>query len=615
MPLNDKASKESYFNQLDAEIRKAAKEMHDRNIVYTLFALIDSFNLSYSFLKYLFDVLTSHGSLDSSDTMQDWMETPLGGITAATTALTFIVFAMLANHFDEKNSNAVKRYIAISYRYFRDILKGTKNGLKGWYSASKVIGSLSGHDLSHLVIPIGLVLGILAAANRVWYSWMVSERKKMMKANADLLSKIKNTDDLTLEQLEEWQQKIRRQSSKLRAMAYLSAGYGGVVDGLYLYIGVFSLCSFAPPVLAVMALFSTLYFVSCVATRMYEEYEFQRKLDVSQTKIALATSGRKIELYYLKLQELSEQLALDNDAGELLTRQAELTTLFFEECKEYKANRDKLCALTSFGFTSAFLAGLRDGLAAYGAIVSILFMIGSILLLSSIPFPPLLLMSCISFGLVCLAGFITYSLISAYCQYEKKSSNEELIIAEEKLDKIRQLVKDVENQVNTLEEEKVRETINDYMNIDPAPRFVFQEIFEIIRSFFSGWPKGTKSATFAASFLKDVDANGHPVMLAIMVVSCSFHAIILALRAFCRAYGRPPIDEAPTPAKKEARPEVVISNVEENSSPSNERNRYVEPREERASNPSLLNSIHGFFHKKKSPSPILVPPSYFECLS
>lgn len=576
--LNDETSSEkSYLSQIasevNAELRKSAKTMHEQEIVYALFTLLDSYNLSYSFLKYLFDILYNNNGTTSSDAMHDWLTTPLGGVTAAMTSISFIVFAMLANHFDDKDKNKLKRYLAISWPYFRDALKGSKNGLRGWYTFSKAFESLSGLPLSNLMVPIGLTLGILGALNRMWYRWMVTKRKEMMKANATILGNIQHSEDITLEKLEAWQQDIKKQSTLLNTMGFFSAAYGGFVDGLYLYIGVLGLCSFAPPVLAIMAIFSTLYLLTCMATRMYEEYDFQRKLKISLAKIALATSGKKIELIYNELHEISKKLAseelTDEEIQQLTARQEELTTQFPEEYKNFKDRQDELASVSRFGLTSALLAGLRDGLSAYGALTSFLFMIGAILSLTSVAVPPALIISCISFGLVCLTVFVIYSLFSAYKQYEKHTSTEEIIIAEEKLVKIRELIIDARQQVNDLEAEKIKETIHDCMNVEASQHSLFQEIFEIIRAFFAGWVKGIRAVSYPLNSFKELGADGHyhetAFMCGLMVFSCTLHAIIIALRAFCRAFGRPPIDEVPKPAANN-----VIDPGEEGSSASAE---------------------------------------------
>ncbi len=79
----------------------------------------------------------------------------------------------------------------------------------------------------------------------------------------------------------------------------LGAAYGGVVDGLYLFMGAMSI-GVIPALFIPMAVLSVIFTVTCIATRVYEEWDFQRKLLETQAKIELALCGKEIEVLLAK---------------------------------------------------------------------------------------------------------------------------------------------------------------------------------------------------------------------------------------------------------------------------------------------------------------------------
>ena len=63
------------------------------------------------------------------------------------------------------------------------------------------IEGLGGQNLSQLIVPFGLILGVLSVLNRIWLRYMVNQRKEMMKANAKLLQELQNTEYLSLAEI------------------------------------------------------------------------------------------------------------------------------------------------------------------------------------------------------------------------------------------------------------------------------------------------------------------------------------------------------------------------------------------------------------------------------
>ncbi len=368
----------------------------------------------------------------------------------------------------------------------------------------------------------------------------------MMKSNANLLDYYQNSKKITLENIDKKLGKLQSQSTAIRILAYFSAGYGGVVDGLYLYIGVLALSSLSPPTLIAMTVFCAIYFFACIATRMYEEYNFQQKLLISQAKIELAYEGKKLELLFNQLQELSANLANFPENKEFIKNQDLAIDLFEEAIADFKKRHDKLCSLTSSSYTTAFLLGVKNGLAAYGALAAVLFVIG--IAVSS--FPPALLITVVVIGMGLFLGFIAHALINNYLecakQHEKKQKENTKPPLELNLAELGKLFKNARKEVEDLKPEVIKSIILDGMTVDPSPQFFFQEWFEVIRSFFSGMNKGVKAIDLTMNSLETPGADGHfhesSIMIGFMVISASLHALILALRALTRGFGRPAID-------------------------------------------------------------------------
>ncbi|KTD22779.1 transmembrane protein [Legionella lansingensis] len=533
--------------RMDAQSRLLAKRLHELGYIYALYGALDGLSLSYSMIKYAFDMLNKVGS--SSDAMHEWMLTPEGIVLTASSSLTLIVFAMLANHYKDDDKNQLKAFIATVWPYCRDVMKGLKNAYKGFRSTIQLMELLGGsQNLHHLIVPVGLLLGCLSAVNRLWFRYYVNQRKDMMRANAVLLSEIQAAKTLTLTEIQKKHEEIQGQSEALRRKMLLSATYGGIVDGLYLYIGVLTLCSLSPAVLTAMTVFCAIYFLACIATRVYEEHDFQRRLLVARAKIELALCGKELQEYFLQLHGLSQEIALSGGNEERRLKQKELMSKLASVYDNFEKKRNYLRELSTLSYSSAFLAGLRNGLAAYGALASALFAIATVLVLSSASFPPALLITSSTLGMVLLLGFTIHAMLHAHWHQLKQEETSKL--ADKRIDGLLKIFSDAKKDVNSLQPEEIRTAITDRMVVDPSPQFFFQEAFEVVRSLCSGLGKGSKAVDFALNPLQERGADGHyhdtPVMLWVTVISALVHAVVLALRAHARGFGRAPLDAVRT---------------------------------------------------------------------
>ncbi|WP_131782066.1 hypothetical protein [Legionella gresilensis] len=582
--------------RLDVQSRLLARQLHEAGHIYLLYGLLDGLNLSYSTLKYFFDVILTNSKTSSSDALHEWTLTPTGILVAATESITLIVFSMLANHFKDSDKNLFKRYIAVTWPYLRDSLKGLKNGYKGVRSAIQVANLLGGTNLNLLILPIGLAISGLTILNRIWLRHMIGLRKDMMRTNAILLASIENNENLSSEDYERIRNSIFKQTQEVKnrhRFAYIVTAYCGTADSLYYYIGVLTLCSFNWPLLLAMASLCITYSLVCIATRIYEEYDNQRKLKISQIKIDLALFIKEntpiLQANFGRLQEISELIALGDKTQALLEEQDKLTINIKATLLKLKNKREHLKSLSTLSPIQACLEGMRHGLAAYGALSSVLFAIATIIVFSTATFPPALIISCISVGIIFLAGFVAYSMYQHYKHRKKEVSivdkpYEQLNDMLKELKQIQQrnisLIRDSEHAQKTRDfKEEVKKVIDDGKKVPTAPEFVFQQWFETIRSFFSGLSKGNKAVDYTLNPLQELASDGHyhdtPVMIGISFAASALYAFTMALRAHARSFGRPPISQPKSSITKQTA--SVETNPKVDSVPSKDDKPYHTP--------------------------------------
>jgi hypothetical protein len=631
----------SVTSKLNVKSRRLAKDLNDLKIIHAFWGALDGDSLCYSMIKWWFDIICTDSDQSSADMMHDWMLTTKGLETVALEAIFFIMFSMLANVYSDNDADLLKRYIAISWPYVRDTGKALKNAFKGTRSALQTFSAITGRDAHHLIVPVGVFLGVLSALNRyAMRKYVVEPRKRMMRENAELLLKIqgtpfhilntlpsefadfknsymwvggllyyieadakctpvsiadssrfasdvvginpKNQDSnktvclyLTYEQvnnlitanggheppisgLDERQcallrQEIKAQEPELRQRALLGAAYGGVVDGLYLYMGSMSLAVLSPALFTVMASFCVFFTLMCIATRVYEERHYQRRLDETQANIELALCGKELEALLAKLQRLSNPLDDGQDnkteakiANDQILTHDELT----QKMQEFNEKKESLRSEVVLSATSRALSGLRNGLAAYSAIASLMFAVATIDAVFFMAFPPQLMVFGITLGMVCLLTFMTYSLLYQVPPEPEKIKAKVLAGGKstQTIWDLCKLVKLKKIEVRDLKPTVIKEAIsNGWKNVGRSPKFQFQEGFEVARSACAGGTKGYKFIDFKFNSLQKADQDGHyhasGIMICFMLVSALAHLLLWTARAFARGFGRDELDD------------------------------------------------------------------------
>lgn len=181
-----------YETSWDDYARSKAKAIYDETLwIRGLFGALDGLIISYSTFKYVFDFI-SPANVASADAMHDWMVTGSGALSVCTGSLAIITLSLVGNLFDDNHKNSLLRSMTAIWPYVRDGFKGLKFAYKGVRSTIQV-AQLMGVDLRSMIFPLGLVLGVAAAANRIWYRSQVTEkRKEQQKINNVLLSRAQN---------------------------------------------------------------------------------------------------------------------------------------------------------------------------------------------------------------------------------------------------------------------------------------------------------------------------------------------------------------------------------------------------------------------------------------
>lgn len=523
--------------RIDAQSRLLAQKLDKNRYIYHAYAVVDSLSSSYSMFKYFMEVFIRK---TDADYIHKILTSPEGIAAIAAEAIFLVSFSFLASVFEKEEKDSVKKFIATAWPYFRDVMKGLKNAYKGWRSTVQILSLISGMDLKYMIVPVGLALGIFAAANRFWIRSMVEHRKKQMDQNKELLIEIQQLSSLTPLDREYYLSQIEYQSDEDRVYAYLALGTGGLLDGLYFYVGVVSLAVLSPHLLIALSIIGAIYTLSCVISRIYEEYDFQLRLAATQTRCKLALTTKELELTYAKLLELQDKK--EKKAPDLL----EIQRLKGEVCKlikNFEEERQLLKDQTTHSYLTAGLLGIKYGLYAYGVLTQILFTVTAVFSIAAVSFPPALLAVFIVSGLVFMIGMMAYTLHAHYQHMQKREVELE---KGHSYDQILEMKKNIEKEKDAkiLTAEDFDASLKDGLKPDPSPQTFVQEWLEVIRSFFSGLSKGNNFSNFVMTPCQEVDFEGDyhdtPIMGALAIASGVLFSLILGLRALARGLGRPP---------------------------------------------------------------------------
>jgi hypothetical protein len=292
-----------------------------------------------------------------------------------------------------------------------------------------------------------------------------------------------------------------------------------------------------------MASLCAFYTLACIITRVYEERDFQVRLMVTQTRCNLVILTKRIQTSHAQLLLLEE---MHDKTEEMLLEMKELKKEISTLIAQFEEQRQLLQQQIGRSYFSALLLGMRNGLYAYGALSSVLFLVSTFLIMGGVVFPPAVIVVAVCLGLALMAGFIIHSLVENSQHRKKQEPVAEESYKELLAMKTRFATEEKEEQeVVLLTTEQLNSSLKEGLSVESAPTHFFQEWFEVFRSLFSGLGKGQKFAEFAGNPLQEVGDDGHyhdtPVMFVLGALSSLVFGAILSLRALARGVGRAPL--------------------------------------------------------------------------
>ncbi|MCH9756129.1 MAG: hypothetical protein K0U37_02915 [Gammaproteobacteria bacterium] len=173
-------------------LKSAGKKFNDDSSIYSTYGFLDTATLGTNVVKYYYDITHSMEPSDIvSEAMYNWLRTPEGIISTCATIIPLAFFSAFANsHYS--SDTAAGKALYRGWQMFRDAVKGLRNAYRGTKSTLTAIRLLATQDFTYLLMPLGLLFGLISVGNRVWSRNMVNERKDMQDDNKSLLNILDN---------------------------------------------------------------------------------------------------------------------------------------------------------------------------------------------------------------------------------------------------------------------------------------------------------------------------------------------------------------------------------------------------------------------------------------
>ncbi|MCX7116076.1 MAG: hypothetical protein NTW08_09255 [Gammaproteobacteria bacterium] len=436
-PLGANSARNAQQNWFVRWVYSIARKLRSDRLIYLLFGIGDGLSNASSLISLALQIVYNDEN-PSTERMHFWLMTPLGIALTVIQATFLTLFAILGSYFTDKKDGSLKSFMARYWPYVRDSIKGFKGAYKAIRSVLFIAVVFAAVSVTGLLLPLGIAFGAAALLSRAWNRNMCSHRLAMQNANGELskwnvldmddykkwrekepgltedaallkqrknaltnnpLLKLliarlyfphyqekKNTrpldinrliGDLTDAQLRSLIQEETRPRQALKSFA--AAGFFGLMNGLYMYAGLYMVCLLTPPLALVVSIFSIAYVIISIARELYEEYVYQIVLERSVIKAKL-----------------------DNPEGLTADTIARLEA------------REAVLKKATYG--SAVGEAFRNGLCAYNGLTGCLF---AVVLFT--PVPLMVLMSVIVVGAASLIAFVGYEL---YITYQCRKNNQ-----------------------------------------------------------------------------------------------------------------------------------------------------------------------------------------------
>lgn len=353
---------------------------------------------------------------------------------------------------------------------------------------------------------------------------------------------------------EEWLKKYKDKEAKkqnpLEAfLCYILVFFSTMVDSTYFYIGMLFVTALNPHLFFAMLGMSSVLFITCLLTRIYEEYDYQRKFRRTQILVEMAKSEaecRFIEVELERWRHSSQSNEYQDNLKKLLFQ--------IENYEKLHLQREKELVL---GFWSALMLGLTCGLGFQGVISALMFLVIAIFTLTSTACPPVLVFSFMSVGIACFL-FSAIQFVVSYRQYDTKIKQQQQVIKNEDTAYLQHYLTELKDQGVLKVDKKEDFTSWDWkkaydnlsgdphlqknllllvkQNIDrrainPIQKFDLLGWWEVFRLLFSGIVKADKT------YGEFADPHHETwVMFAVALAFSILMGIIFALRAIAKMF-------------------------------------------------------------------------------
>lgn len=476
------------------------------------YGIVDGFNAVISTLRLIFDVMYKNNNQLSATALRKWMSTPLGLLILILETLVLTSLSLLTNmHPDPDDKSAFKEYWSAS----RDTLKSFKNSYKGIRGLVQTIDIPLNTNSSYIIIPIWLVLGLLSMANRAHYRKFDASRKKIKQQNKALLEKINcmEYDPVRLSEIKPY-----TLNDPDNNLGYRSKAYSGIIDGLYLYMGTAVMLTFAPAAFALITSYSVIFTLTCIAVRVYEEYDRQREVFISEDQVKLAICALELKALFKAQDKSAEKDLLQAKMNAFLTMRHESMSRFKRSSGE------------------AILEGLKHGLAIHGALSALVFSAYTVAFALAWSFPPALVLASVTIGIWCLIMCSTWQYIKNDIEIQKQA----IIDARRQQDLVDLCSRDSNGKLFATQTH-IDAIITDSIQLQRSKPSSIPTSAEVFRAGFSAFGKAPKAIEFFFCTLQKIGEDGRaydtPLMLLLMLPCTVFYVFALGVSTYYDPWG------------------------------------------------------------------------------
>lgn len=554
-------------------------------------SVLDGVNLSQTIHKLVFDIIQSLDKCSEQPSKinfpQDWLGSPAGLGIAISSTVVFATLALLGNIFDDNDKLLAKRFFAQSWPYIRNSIKIVKNNFKGLRSIFFTIGMFHPEDFTKLFLEIFCITSFFSLLVRGFNTYQIEKRKNLtLNVLPALLKELDALRDSVFVNIPKNRKALQSQLDKFIGLKekalqqHMSAFvkrslivtniYCGLIDSLYQFMGLsgFIQLSLSALFIACTA-FSAVYVFLGVLTRVVDELENQRRLDVQ-----IVEAEWRVAFYRLSLLKTQEPL---------LDLESEITEAKFA----LQQAQSELMKRRQFSNGVAIFLGIHAGLYAYSALTTMVLFTITLAGLFSVILPSLMIPILMGLSLICGGIAVFY-----HC---REQSRHRSILAQENQEFERQFL-------DVMDIKQARMALKSIKQPSKAPWLRTREFLEPVRLMFAGAKKGSGLVEF--NYMDRINYDRSPVVAVVAIISMLVHGIIFFLAGLAKYLSK-------DPEQQNFRPELINANLTPNHTSENTQNTSVKNEEPQNGSVSSHASVGVAEENRVAPSPACLGIGFF----